>query len=35
VAGKGEENVVQVGGVDCEAFDLDPFTVELIEEGPQ
>jgi hypothetical protein len=35
LAGEGEEDVVQVGGVDRQAVDLDRGVVEPLEQGPQ
>jgi hypothetical protein len=35
LAGEGEEDVVEVGGVDRQAADLDRLAVEPVEQGPQ
>ncbi|MCW2878249.1 MAG: hypothetical protein JWQ95_2349 [Sphaerisporangium sp.] len=35
MAGEGEEDVVEIGGVDRQLVDLDRFIVEPGEQGPQ
>ena len=35
LAGKGEEYVVEVGGVDRQVVDLDGSEIESVEQGPQ
>jgi hypothetical protein len=34
VAGEGEEDVVEIGGMDRQSVELDRFGVEAVEQGP-